>query len=284
MTTRRRLVAVVVALALPTLFLWRWLLVSASPPPDGWALVLPEKLGPWQVTSEAQLPANVFTLLEPDAYVLRRYEAPGRPSIDTYVGVYGGRVEYGKGAHDPEICYPAHGWEIVGSRTLEVPLGSRETLWASLLDAHAGAARQTVVYWFQPAGRWPREAFLEELLRLEDALAGRPQYAFVRLAAASDGETVVRELAEFVSHLARPIRSNLDGPPSPRSTVPGFSSTHDGCPHEACAALARSVGGSSTTRTPQAPRPTRDRGPSPRRPASPPPELDRAEPPRTGWR
>jgi hypothetical protein len=82
---------------------------------------------------------------------------------------------------------------------------------ARLLAAHRGSAKQSVLYWFQPAGRWPAGAAVEQLARVFDAVAGRPQYAFVRLAAPGDASLDdERDLAEFAAQIARPIRAALE--------------------------------------------------------------------------
>jgi hypothetical protein len=69
-----------------------------------------------------------------------------------------------------------------------------------------------VLYWFQPAGRWPGGAAVEQLLRIFDAIAGRPQYAFVRLSAPgrSDLEPTA-DLADFAARIAGSVRDALGG-------------------------------------------------------------------------
>jgi hypothetical protein len=71
-----------------------------------------------------------------------------------------------------------------------------------------------VLHWFQPAARWPASAAVEQLARIFDAVAGRPQYAFVRLStrmqAVGPLETE-RELADFAAQIASPVRDALGG-------------------------------------------------------------------------
>ena len=153
----------------------------------------------------------MLAIIEPDAYLMRRYEAPGRTPIWIYVGVYAGRAGYGKGAHDPEVCYPAQGWEIQHSRLLDVPVSDSGTLRTKLLDVHLETRSEAVLYWFQPAKRWPGRLALEELLRVFDAIAGRPQYAFVRLSGPSDiSPTAATDLAEFAAEIAPAIRTAVE--------------------------------------------------------------------------
>ena len=208
MTLRLRLVAVAIALLIPALVLGRWLLVTSTATPTVATPSLPHLVGPWRATAEDRLDAEVLAIIEPDAHVLQLYEAPGRTPIWVYVGVYGGRASYGKGAHDPEVCYPAQGWEILRTELLQVPLRNDQTLRTRHLEAHLGLAKEDVLYWFQPADRWPAAAAAEELLRVLDAVKGRPQYAFVRLSGPSTrSPSAARDLAEFAREIAAPIRT-----------------------------------------------------------------------------
>ncbi len=221
MTRRLRLAAVAMALLIPALVLGRWLLVAGMAKATVPTPSLPHHLGSWRATSEDRLDAEVLAIIEPDAHVLQLYEAPGRTPIWVYVGVYGGRAGYGKGAHDPEVCYPAQGWEVLRSESLEVPLTAAEKLRTRRLEAHLGVHKEAVLYWFQPANRWPAPGAAEELLRVLDAAKGRPQYAFVRLSGPSDGgPAAARDLAEFAAEIAAPIRAVLEAIGSEPNPVP----------------------------------------------------------------
>jgi EpsI family protein len=210
MKTRGRLFATLLALLVPVLVQARWIAGEGTGPPAT-VPMLPEAIGPWVVVDEQRLSEQHQAMLTPDAHVWRLYEAPERSPIWIYVAAYGGRTGYDGGAHDPEVCYPAQGWEIVASRDVEVPL-ERATLRAKLLEAHQAGHEQKVLYWFQPAARWPRGAALEQLARILDAVANRPQYAFVRLAApAVEGFDATADLAEFAAQIAWPVRSGLEG-------------------------------------------------------------------------
>jgi EpsI family protein len=212
MRVRVRLSLLAIAFLVPGLVLARWLSGGGL---EGAPLSLPvlsESLGPWKMAAERSMADSDVALLQPDAYFVRRYEAPGRTPIWAYVAMYASRAAYGKGAHDPEVCYPAQGWEIVGSRSVELPLSNQETLRVKLLDAQQSRSQQAVLYWFQPAQRWPASAAVEQLVRVFDALAGRPQYAFVRLSAPrGQGPAAARDLAEFATHISWPVRVAVSG-------------------------------------------------------------------------
>jgi len=208
MSRRSLLIATLIAQLLPGVLLVRWMQSSGSapvtyqdPPP------MPSEVGPWQATLQRRLDDDVLEMIEPDSHLMQLYEAPGRTPIWLYLGVYAGRASYGKNAHDPAVCYPAQGWEILRSESFDVPLVGSEELRTKHLEAHRGSDKETVLYWFQPAKRWPANDTGEQLLRVYDAVAGRPQYAFVRLSGPTDGgPTAKRDLAEFAKEIALPIR------------------------------------------------------------------------------
>ena len=206
MIVKLRLLAVAIAFLLPTLAIARWSLTGAESAPVS-LLSLPAQVGAWHATEEEQLSDEIWAIIEPDAHIVRLYEAPGRVPIWLYLGLYSGRTGVGKAAHDPEICYPAQGWEIVATRPRRVSLESSETLEATSLQIHNGVREEAVLYWFQPAARWPVGSAIEQFMRIYDAVTGRPQYAFVRFSGPSDGSARTGEdLAEFAREIAPEIR------------------------------------------------------------------------------
>jgi len=212
MRFRGRLAAVALALLLPGLFLLRWWL-AVLPQPDSSDVALPAAMGPWSVVQEEELDAVALAELQPSAYVARRYAAPGKTRIGLYVGFYSGRAGITKRPHLPEVCYPSQGWEAIGSQAIEVPVSKADSLPATLLDMRRGTATELVLYWFQPAGRWPGSVAVEQLMFVFDAVAGRPQYAFVRLVAAVPSGSVrsraARDLIDLATEVAWPVRTAL---------------------------------------------------------------------------
>jgi EpsI family protein len=212
MTATARLLATVAGLAIPGLILVQWNRTS-EPGPDFANMALDEKVGEWKATQDLQLDTEVLELIDPDHYFMRLYQAPGRLPIWLYVGIYGGRAGYAKGAHDPKNCYPAQGWEITATRYVDLPVGNSETLVAKSMDVVKSGRTEAVVYWFQPATRWPSDPLSEQLWIVVDAVTGSPQHAFVRVSTgAEDREAAARDLAEFAGEIAPLIRRILVGP------------------------------------------------------------------------
>jgi EpsI family protein len=214
------MIATLIALLIPAALLARWTQNSEAPNPFPEVPGLPSEVGPWQATQHRRLDDNVLAMIAPTSHLMQLYQAPGRTPIWLYVGVYAGRAGYGKGAHDPEVCYPAQGWEILRSESFDVALRDSGTLRAKHLEAHKGAQKETVLYWFQPAKRWPAPDPGEQLLQIFDAVSGRPQYAFVRLSGPTDGGPAAkRDLAEFAERMALPIRVVVENERAPPDRV-----------------------------------------------------------------
>ena len=160
---------------MPTAVFARWSLILPELEPAAIpSLSLPAQVGAWRSTQEEQLSDEVWAVIEPDAHVVRRYEAPGRSPIWLYLGLYVGRWGDKNFAHDPKVCYPAQGWEIIATEQRRLALKNSESLKATFLEVQNGLREEAVVYWFQPARRWPGGSAVEQLMRVYDAVTGRP--------------------------------------------------------------------------------------------------------------
>lgn len=207
---RGRLAGLCAALLVPALVLGRWVLAAGAPLEPRGAL-LPAAVKGWTASRDETLARDVLEMIEPDAYQMRLYEAEGRTPIWVYVGVYAGRAGSGKSAHVPEACYPAQGWEVLDSEEVRLAPEDGGALVAQKLHFHRQADRETVVYWFQPAGRWPRGGGGEQLLHVLDAVRGWPQYAFVRISAASrSSPTAEADVEAFAAGVAPWIRRAVE--------------------------------------------------------------------------
>lgn len=185
---------------------------------------IPATIGEWKSVRDSKLDPDSVALLEPKSYAMRLYSAPNQPPIWAYVAFYSGGGELG--AHDPAVCYPAQGWSISEQQDVRVDLGG-ESLTARYLRTELSGAEELVLYWFQPAQRWPGSARHEYFLRVLDNVIGRPQYAFVRLslrrsrsARAPSGMDLhaLRSLGAAIAPWVREaVSSPLGGHPKPAS-------------------------------------------------------------------
>ena len=176
---------------------------------------IPTELDRNSRVGEQRLDADVLAMIEPDDYLLRAYSPGDEPPVWLYIGLYSGAGS--KGAHDPNDCYPAQGWEVSDARDVTVKVADGQHLTARVLVAMRDGRSQLVLYWFQAADRWPRRGLKEQLLRVYDSLRGAPQYAFVRLSADFSGreapeEAMLRLAGELAPHIRNAVGSS--GPTS----------------------------------------------------------------------
>jgi EpsI family protein len=219
MSARMRLGGVVLGLLLPTLVVARWSFVVIAAEPSEASIALPRQLGPWVASGDEELEAWILEEAGPDAYMMRQYQREGAAPVWLYVGLYARWSGFGRAPHSPQGCYPAAGWEILGRRSVNVSAAAGERFRARLLRVHQGGREQDVLYWFHPPGRWPTDGAVEQLLRARDSVSGRPQFAFVRLAApgvdAKDPSSLL-ELAGLVAPDIRLALERLEASPSER--------------------------------------------------------------------
>ncbi|MFI5314433.1 MAG: exosortase C-terminal domain/associated protein EpsI [Myxococcota bacterium] len=179
--------------------------------------LVPARLGAFEVARSEELSEDVRAMVAPDAYLLRLYSGRAGAPVWAYVAFYDRAGA--KGAHDPAVCYPAQGWDLVGLRERALELPGGETLHARFLAATQGPSEELVLYWFQPAGRWPSASHFEPLLRAVDGLLGRSRYAFVRLSTrvaapgAAEAAAAETQLVALARELAAPVRSAVRGEP-----------------------------------------------------------------------
>jgi len=209
MSARARLWLSLAAIALPTAGLW-YVLVLA--PVDAVALdagTIPDRLGDFERVLESQLDEDVLAKIRPASYLYRAYARDGQEAVWVYIALYDGRDE--TGAHDPDVCYPAQGWDIVERAATPIRITDETDLNATRLHAYMGRRQHDILYWFQPADRWPLRGVLEDVVRVVDSLRGRPQYAFVRLSTETREGTSREALRELARQLAPLVRSEIDG-------------------------------------------------------------------------
>ena len=212
--TRLRLTLVLVFALLP-LVAARVSAIRSAQPRSYDARVLPERLGEHRLRGEQPLDADVVAMLSPESYSMRAYTDDAGGVVWAYVALYSGTET--SGAHDPSVCYPAQGWDAAPPEDRELAVLPGEKLTVKLLAATQAGREELVLYWFQPAHRWPVAASPEHLLRILDRFEGRPQYAFVRLSTdlgtRGDGSRADAEalLARMAIEAAPWIRKAVDG-------------------------------------------------------------------------
>jgi EpsI family protein len=177
---------------------------------------IPDVLDGHRLQAEERLGDDVLAMLVPDWYAMRLYGDAAGGSAWVYVALYSG-IDASTGAHDPAVCYPAQGWEASPAAETELALGAAPEPVVKVLAATQGGREELVLYWFQPAHRWPARGPRELFLRMFDRLRGRSEYAFVRLSTQIDRydpgsrEKAEARLRSIAGELAPWVRSLVSG-------------------------------------------------------------------------
>jgi EpsI family protein len=212
--TRLRLALVMAFVSLP-LIASRMADLRASESRVYDARALPDRLASHRLVNEQPLAPDVESMLSPESYTMRLYADDQGSGIWLYFALYSGTGT--SGAHDPAVCYPAQGWDAGAAEEDELELADGERVAVKRLGATLGGREERVLYWFQPADRWPTFTPREPLRRIMDRLAGRPQYGFVRLSVqvSKPGVEAKRvadaQLAELALALAPAVRQAVSG-------------------------------------------------------------------------
>jgi EpsI family protein len=175
---RLRLALVFVCLALPTglSYLGGW---AGDRDLDAFELGdAPRALGGLRSTGDSALEERVIGVIQPSAYLMRSY-SDARTRALAYVAFYTGFSS--SAAHDPQVCYPAQGFDIGAIRDVPFELADGQRLWSKVFHARQGGYEEVVLHWFQPRDRWPAHPRLEPWVRMLQAFRGRKAYAFVRV-------------------------------------------------------------------------------------------------------
>jgi len=212
--TKLRLVLVLAFVSLP-LVAARVVDLRALTPHAYDARALPEQVGSHRLLREQPLDAEVVSMLEPESYTMRLYEDDRDSAVWVYFAIYSGTDT--TGAHDPAVCYPAQGWDASAPEERGIDLPGGERMAVRAMGATLGRKEERVLYWFQPAARWPVFTPREQVQRILDGFAGHSQYGFVRLSTQVSAPTEEErrladaKLAEVAIALAPSVRQAVTG-------------------------------------------------------------------------
>jgi EpsI family protein len=107
----------------------------------------PAAIGEWR-SEDLEFEDVVYQELEADATLVRRYSRDDGATV-WFVVIFHQNDRYG--AHDPVVCYTAHGWKVVDRGTLRLAraAGDIDAQWIRLM---AGDAERLALYWWYTAG------------------------------------------------------------------------------------------------------------------------------------
>lgn len=138
---------------------------------------LPMRIGDWQ-GRDYDLDPGVRGALSADSILCRYYT----DSRDRQVSLLVTYRKYGRRSftHRPEMCYPAAGWEIIGSEYARIPYAGR-SVRVRRMEAGKDGTRMLVTYWFASGRRTEASYVRQQMLMALDRLQPRKYgWAFIR--------------------------------------------------------------------------------------------------------
>ena len=177
---------------------------------DKLADILPAAFGPWTSKDTTDLVAPV----DDDSLASRLYEqtlsriyentSVSGPSIMMLIA-HGALQTNELSFHRPELCYPAAGFTLSRSHTLDLPLGGGVTLPVRCLLADAPARRESVVYWSRLGEYLPTNGTEQRADRMKTAFEGYvPDGLLARFSAiGADVDETSAHVQAFIQDIVR---------------------------------------------------------------------------------
>ena len=170
--------------------------------------LFPRQFGSWRVDDSLPviLPApDVQAKLDKiyNQVLSRTYvDATGRRIMLSVA--YGGDQSDGTNAHRPEVCYPAQGFELGGSRRGTIDLADGTRLAVRDLTTHLGTRHEPITYWIVVGDSTVTTGMEQKLVQLKYGLRGLiPDGMLVRISSIdADSENAHALHREFVGELA----------------------------------------------------------------------------------
>lgn len=136
----------------------------------------PERIGEWQVLNKTLFDAPVLKVLRASDYLMRAYINPQGKQIGLYVGYHDGGPDAGP-IHSPRNCLPGSGWEMAGSRILNI--GRIQLVRALYTKEDSGVI---YYYWYQVGDKCLTNDFALKAAGLQGrVLHGRRDASFIRI-------------------------------------------------------------------------------------------------------
>ncbi len=138
--------------------------------------LIPKDIGPWTVTpSNAMiLPESTEGSLADRLYsqtVSRLYLADSEIPVMLVIA-YGSTQSDQLQLHRPEVCYRAFGFEVTGSRAVQIPVAPPRMLPARELVASTNERTEPILYWTRIGDHLPASSREQRIMKLRSEIAG----------------------------------------------------------------------------------------------------------------
>lgn len=169
--------------------------------------LVPKQVGEWSFESASGLvlpPSDALSDRLYDGLVTRTYTAPGQPPVMllvAYSNLQDGMLQ----VHRPEVCYPAGGYSLSETRSVDIADGAGGTLPANVFSAAGPSRVEQVLYWTRVGAVFPASWTDQRLAVMRANLAGViPDGVLVRISSLEPAlDQALPALSGFAASLIR---------------------------------------------------------------------------------
>lgn len=172
--------------------------------------IIPKQIGEWTYESASGLvlpPSDALSDRLYDGLVTRSYAAPGRSPVMllvAYSNLQDGMLQ----VHRPEVCYPAGGYALSETRSVDIANGTGGVIPANVFSAAGPSRVEQVLYWTRVGDAFPGSWTDQRLAVMRANLAGViPDGVLVRVSSLDSAmDQALPALAGFAAALIRTSR------------------------------------------------------------------------------
>ena len=165
----------------------------------GLAKIVPDQVGDWGYDSSSGLvlpPPDQLAQLLYDQQVARNYASPDKLPIMLLMA-YGSSQSGMLQIHRPEICYPASGFKLSGTRETQWEWAPGHTIPVRRFVARSNTRVEHVLYWTRIGDALPQDWAAQRIAVMRSSLTGFvPDGLLVRLSAVSENAQQAEEMVE----------------------------------------------------------------------------------------
>jgi len=131
-------------------------------------------------------------------FFIRQYDNYQGAGISLYAAYFDAR--YGGTGHNPDVCYPAQGWEII-DRSRDTVQADGKTIEFTRMLIQKGLSKQLVLFYFQTGDRTVPELHLYRLTAIVQGIVYNKIGGAIILISAPINETIEKTYAEETEFL-----------------------------------------------------------------------------------
>jgi EpsI family protein len=163
----------------------------------------------WRAAGDSPLDPAALDMLAPDDVLNRTYVTAGdQAPVQLFIAYYRTQSR-AKNAHDPKVCLPGAGWNVLTSRAVTIQDSSGRRIDATYYVVSKDTETAVIFYWYQFYHGTSAHDYALHMSRIFNAFVGaRTDVALVRVLSSADTQGVPATRIT-VEHFAQAIYPSL---------------------------------------------------------------------------